>query len=176
MRSWGPGLKVPFVVAVTFLVHETLLRGVFIDGVHPDLLLCLTVAAGAAAGAERGAIIGFTAGMLADLFLPTPLGLSALVYCLLGFLVGTLQDTVLPASRSFVPLTGMAGSAAGVVGFAMVGSLIGVPNMVTSRLVAIVAVIAVVNAVASRPLTRALAWAFEGGVTSTAPPSSPYAQ
>ena len=35
--------------------------------------------------------------------------------------------------------------------------------------------ITVVNALVSRPLTKFVAWSFEGSVVSTPPPSSPYA-
>ena len=50
------------------------------SGSPPDLMLALAVAAGLAGGPERGAWVGFAAGLLADCFLQTPLGLSALVY------------------------------------------------------------------------------------------------
>jgi rod shape-determining protein MreD len=162
-------------VAAVFVVHEAILRGVRLVGVRPDLLLCLAIAGGIAGGAERGAVIGFFAGILGDLFLPTPLGLSALVYCVLGFAVGTLQETVLPSSPNFVPLTGMAASAVGVVGFAVVGTLLGSPAMLTTRLIEVVAVVSIVNAAASRPLTKLLAWSFGGGAVGNPPPSSPYA-
>ena len=51
-------------------------------------MLLLPIAAGYAAGPDRGAVFGFFAGLVADLFLPTPFGLSALVGCLLGYATG----------------------------------------------------------------------------------------
>ena len=80
-RTW-PGATI--VIVVVLVVQHTLLDAVRVDGAHPDVMLLLPMAAGYAAGPDRGAVFGFVAGLLADLFLPTTFGLSALVGCLLG--------------------------------------------------------------------------------------------
>ena len=67
-------------------------------GVQADLLLLVAIAAGIAAGPDRGAAIGFAAGLAYDLMLQTPFGLSALTYALIAYLVGSLQDSVLRAA------------------------------------------------------------------------------
>ena len=53
--------------------------------IAPDIMVLLPIVAGIIGGPARGATIGFGTGLVSDLFLPTPFGLSALVGCLLGF-------------------------------------------------------------------------------------------
>ena len=48
--------------------------------VHAELLLAVAVATAVAWGAERGAIVGFAAGLLTDLILPGRFGVTALAY------------------------------------------------------------------------------------------------
>ncbi|MCB0972695.1 MAG: rod shape-determining protein MreD, partial [Acidimicrobiales bacterium] len=49
------------------------------DGARPDVMVLVAVMAGLVAGPDRGAILGFAAGLAFDVVLTTPLGLSALV-------------------------------------------------------------------------------------------------
>jgi rod shape-determining protein MreD len=95
------------------------------DGARPDVMVLLAVLGGYLLGAERGAIVGFAAGLAFDLLLTTPLGLSALVYALAGYASGTATATMVRASR-WVPIAVAAiGSAAAMVVYAMVGACSG---------------------------------------------------
>ena len=60
---------------------------------------------------ESGAWVGFWAGLLADLSLTaTPLGLSALTYCLIGAAVGALRTGLLPESWVVIPAAAAMGT------------------------------------------------------------------
>ena len=77
------------VVALGLVVVQlTIANELSIDGVHPELLWVLPVAAGLAAGAMAGMAAGFVGGVVADLFLPSPFGLSAFVGVLIGYAHG----------------------------------------------------------------------------------------
>ena len=76
------------VVALFVMVQQTLMLDLRVGGVHPDIMILLPIVAGLVGGPSRGASMGFVAGLVADLFLPTPFGLSALVATLIGFAVG----------------------------------------------------------------------------------------
>ena len=67
------------------VIHTSVLSGIRLQGVRPDLMLLIAVCAGLVAGPERGAIVGFAAGLASDLFLQTPLGLSALTFTVVAF-------------------------------------------------------------------------------------------
>jgi rod shape-determining protein MreD len=156
-------VRLPLVVFATLVVHDAVLRGLRLDGVRPDLMLGLAVVAGLVGGPERGAVFGFVAGLVAALFLPTPLGLSALVFCLLGYTVGTLQTTFLPQGRASLPVTTLVASIAGEILFALVGSVVGLPRLVTVHLLTIALVVGLVNSLVSPLLARAVRWSLASG-------------
>lgn len=86
----GPGrrLRVVAVAIAAVVVQHGLMPDLTIFGVHPDILLLLTVVVGITGGADRGAVAGFAAGLATDIFLTTPLGLSAMAYAIAGYLIG----------------------------------------------------------------------------------------
>lgn len=57
-------------------------------GAVGDLMLLMAIAAGSTGGPDRGATIGFVAGLIYDLQLGTPFGLSVLTCVVAGFLAG----------------------------------------------------------------------------------------
>jgi rod shape-determining protein MreD len=74
------------------VVQLTLADEMSIAGVHPELVWVLPVAAGLAAGATAGMAAGFVGGAVADLFLPAPFGLTALVAVFVGYAAGRLGE------------------------------------------------------------------------------------
>lgn len=61
-----------------------------------DLMLVLVIGAGLVGGPDRGATIGFAAGLVYDLLLDTPFGLSALTYVVAGFAAGWVASPTVP--------------------------------------------------------------------------------
>ncbi|MEA2685056.1 MAG: rod shape-determining protein MreD, partial [Actinomycetota bacterium] len=156
-----PRFRVPLLFLVALAVHLALIPVVRVAGATPDVMLLLAVAGGLVGGPVRGAILGFAAGIAVDVFLRTPMGLSALVFTLVGYSVGTVSTGVLSPSWYLPVVTASIASAAGVVLFAFVGAMLGEP-MVNRRLVTIVSVVAVGNAVLAVPMIRAVTWAMGG--------------
>jgi rod shape-determining protein MreD len=155
---FGPRFKLPLLVLVALVVHAQLLPDLRVEGVQPDLMLLLAVAGGIAAGPSAGAVLGFSVGLLTDLlFLDTPLGLSAMVFCLVGYAVGQLQAGVLRSSWWLPVITALAACAAGEALFALVGALFGQDELVTGRLPLVAGVVGLLDAalaVVVVPLTR----------------------
>ncbi len=148
------------VVVLTLLVQTTLGLDLRIFGAHPDLMVLLPIAAGLAAGPEEGAAVGFAAGIAADLFLPTPFGLSALVYCVVGFGVGYSTRAVDRTIWFLAPGVALAASAVAVMLYAVLGAVLGQESMLDTDLGAIVAVVAIVNAVLAPVAVRLMRWAL----------------
>ena len=145
---FGPRFKVPVLVLIALVVHAQLLPDVRVAGVHPDLMLLVAVAGGIVAGPSAGAVLGFSVGLLTDLlFLETPLGLSAMVFCLVGYGVGLLQAGVLRSSWWLPVVTALFACAAGEVLFALVGTLFGQHQLVTGRLPLVAGVVGLLDAV-----------------------------
>ena len=88
-RRWCWLVVTALAVAV---LQETIADKLSIAGVHPELVWVLPVAAGLSAGPTAGMAAGFVGGAVADLFLPAPFGLTALVAVFLGYATGRLGE------------------------------------------------------------------------------------
>ena len=148
------------VIVIVLVIQHTLLDALRVGGAHPDAMVLLPIVAGYAAGPERGAVFGFVAGLVADLFLPTPYGLSALVGCLLGFGTGLATGGLVRSSWWLPPLVAAAATAAGLGGYAILGAVLGDPAMVRSYLAPALVVATPAAAVLALPVLRLVAWAL----------------
>jgi rod shape-determining protein MreD len=125
----------------------------------PDGMLLVAVAAGIAGGPGRGAVVGFLAGMTVDVFLSTPLGLSALVFSLVGYGVGTAQTGILRSAWWIPVATAFVASAAGEVLFAVAGAVVGEPHLVNVHLLLVALLVGVENAALAPLAVRIVGWA-----------------
>jgi rod shape-determining protein MreD len=154
-----PRFRLPIMLLGALLLQTTLLAQVRIFSVMPDFMLLVAVAAGITAGATRGAALGFTSGMLIDLFLPTPLGLSALVFTLVGYWVGVANTGVLRSAWYIPVLTAGGASVAGVTLYALIGSVLG-ERMINGHLITIALVAGLSNAVLAPVAVKFVDWSL----------------
>jgi rod shape-determining protein MreD len=123
-------LRITVVAVVALLVEATLGPDLRIMGVGPDLSLLLAICAGMTGGPEAGALVGFTVGLLADLTMATtPIGLTALSWCLVGFAVGMVRANVTLDNRSALPVVAFVASLGGILAFLVIGDLVGQPEL-----------------------------------------------
>jgi rod shape-determining protein MreD len=151
---------------VTIIVQEAILNGIVLGGAHPDAFLLLAVAAGLTAGPQQGAVIAFAIGIVADLFVLTPFGLSALVYVLVAFSVGAAAS--LPGGRAPYSFQMLVAFVAGIVGtllFAGVSALLGQPKLPGHALLSVSAVVAIANVILVIPAVAAMSRAITIGPT-----------
>jgi cell shape-determining protein MreD len=157
----GRALLVVFTAVIIQLTIGTDLR---IGTAHPEILWLLPITAGVVGGPERGAIMGFVGGIAADLFVPAPFGISALVGCTLGFVVGLLAAGGLGEVKRDSPLlavgAALIGSAGAVMLYAVFGALLGQEQFLDLDLGLIVAVVSIANAILAVPAMRVMAWAI----------------
>jgi rod shape-determining protein MreD len=159
--------RVVLVVALVLIIQEALMSGLKIRGAHPDLMLLLPIVFGLQGGSERGAVVGFAAGLLTDLFVDTPFGLSILTYTVIGFAVGLTEGDRLGEGWWMTPLLASIASAAGVLLYAALGAALGQGQMLHQHLVTVTAVVAVVNGVLAAPALRLTRWAMDVGGPGT---------
>ena len=157
----SPGLRVPPVLLLAVVLHTAVLPHFRVFDVAADVLLLLAIAAALVAGAERGALIGFACGLLADCFLQTPFCLSALAYSLVGWSVGSFQSRILHATWWIPMVTTAVAAAAGILLYAALGAVVGQSHLISSRLMTIVGVVAFLDALLSPLAVRAMRWAFD---------------
>jgi len=123
-----------------------------------DLLLVLVIAIALVEGPDRGATWGFVAGIAYDLLLDTPFGLTALVYALVGFLVGAVGVAMVrPAGWWPVVIAAVAGFLA-TFAYAVVGNLVGIGEPL-GGVPAVALVVAGWSAVLVLPVMRLARWA-----------------
>ncbi len=140
------------------LLLQTSLFGAFAwDGVVPDLVLLVVVAAGLVHGPELGLVVGFGAGLLLDLAPPADhyAGRWALALLLVGYVAGRLAAPGRPRVTQWLPVAG-ACSFVGTSVFALTGlvlrdPLVGVGELL--RVEAIAVATDVVLALVVVPLT-----------------------
>lgn len=149
--------RVSLVMILVLTIQTTWMVDLRPFGVVGDLLLLVAISAGLAGGAERGAMVGFAAGILMDLVAWTPLGLSALVYLAIGYAVGTLHEGVI-RSAPWIPIAAtFVASAAGIMLYVLTGQLIGQEYRLQHPwTVGIVA--SVINTFLAYPMFLAMRW------------------
>ncbi|MHB1444108.1 MAG: rod shape-determining protein MreD [Acidimicrobiales bacterium] len=152
--------RVILVLFVALVLQLTLGASIRIFGVHPDLMLLVAVSGGLVAGDERGAMVGFIAGLMADLFLQGPFGLSAMSFTITGFAAGLFSGTILRASRPMVLASAAVASAAGELLYALLGAGLGQSQMVSDRLGPILGVVAGLNGISALLVVPVLRWAI----------------
>lgn len=96
------------ILVVALAIQSTVLTKVTLFGVIPQLVFVAVVSLAFLEGEKVGVVVGFAAGLLLDFQLPASiLGLTALVYTLVGFGVGSLRQYA-PANSVWTPLFGVA--------------------------------------------------------------------
>src|SRR4029453_3391004 len=104
--------RATLVLFAALVLQVTIMSDLRIIGALGDVMLALTIAAGLTGGADRGVTWGFATGLLYDLVLDTPFGLSALTYALVGYAVG-LAGSALMRTSGWWPVGVGAGAGAG---------------------------------------------------------------
>lgn len=79
-----------------FLIESTVMNAVSFGGIIPNLLVVLTAAFGFMRGRREGLLVGFTCGLLYDVFYGGVLGFYALIYMYIGFTNGFFKAIFYP--------------------------------------------------------------------------------
>jgi len=121
----GRGARLALLVAATVVLQGAVFPDLVVVGTVPDLTFVLAAAVAYKEGPDTAAVVGFAAGLGADLFLETPLGLTALSGALVGYGLGVVQASMLRSPRWVAPLLGGAAGIAGGLIFAAAGVVTG---------------------------------------------------
>jgi rod shape-determining protein MreD len=170
------GVGTSLVILAALILQTTVLPHVALFRVSPDLLLVVVISVALARGPSAGAVVGFAGGVLRDLLLSAPTGLSALAYLSVGYVVGAVLPYVQSSSVA-VPLVGVfVGSLAGTAFYDVLALLLGVRAEPLDRMLQVVVLTAVYNTLLvpfAYPVVRWIsAEAREPGVTAYPGPAS----
>ena len=145
----GPVLRLVSVGLVVLSIQRTVAADHPVGGVRVQVVLALVAGAGAGAGSERGAFAGFVLGLMYDLAVGSPLGLTALCYGVAGMVAGYVVS-ITPDPQWWLAMIFVAvGGAIGEAAVPVVRLLTGEAGWVNARMIPIVIVAALSSAVLS---------------------------
>lgn len=75
-------------IFVAFILQCAVFPAIAVASIKPNIFIILTVSFALMRGKREGMFVGFCCGFLSDLFFGYALGLNALIYMYIGYLVG----------------------------------------------------------------------------------------
>ncbi|MBY8886558.1 rod shape-determining protein MreD [Streptomyces sp. PTM05] len=115
-------------VVLALVIQVSVLARLHLPGAVPDLLMLVVLGLAMTYGHVAGCLIGFFAGLLADLAPPADhaAGRYALVLCVIGYLAGLTKPENGQLRSAALPMTVVAGAAVlSTLLYASVGALVG---------------------------------------------------
>lgn len=153
------------VLAVAVVFFQTgVVSEVPLLGVNADLSPLLVAFVGLLCGSMLGALTGFAVGLLVDLALVQTLGVTSLIFTLIGYWAGRLRELRDPHAALTPLLVGAAASAASMVGYSLMEFLLGVEAPVSLELLRQIVLGVFVNAVVALPMWAVVRRSLEGGL------------
>ena len=137
---------------VTVIVQIAAVSQISIFGVSADLAPLVVMSVGLLAGSIPGALMGFGMGLLVDSALVETLGVSSLIYILIGYSAGRLRELRDPAHALTPVAAGALATAAAALGFSVIQFLLGVDAPVSWLLVRDILVTIAVNTIIALPV------------------------
>jgi rod shape-determining protein MreD len=160
--SLAPRLAVFALVVVFFQVGVVSELPVF--GVNADLCSLLVAFVGLMCGSSIGAACGFAVGLFVDLALLQTLGLTSLVFTLIGYWCGRLRELRDPQAALTPLIVGAAASGVSLVGYSLVEFMLGVDAPVSFELLREIVLGTVVNTILALPMWALTRRALERGL------------
>ena len=138
-------------IAVVF-VQIGVVSEVPVFGVNVDLSPLLVAFIGLLCGSMLGAASGFAVGLLVDLALLQTLGVSSLIFTLIGYWTGRLRELRDPQAALTPLLVGAAATACSLVGYSLIEFMLGVDAPVSLELARQIVLGTIVNAIVALPM------------------------
>jgi len=145
-------IRLAILAFATVVLQQAAVSQVSIFGVSADISPLVVMSVGLLAGSLAGAVMGFTTGILVDLILVQTLGVTSLLYIVIGYWCGRLRELRDP-SHGLVPLAmGAAATAVAGIGLAIIQFLLGVDAPVSFLLVQQIFMTILVNTLIALPV------------------------
>jgi rod shape-determining protein MreD len=171
MNSSASGTLAPRLAAFAFVVvffQIGVVSEVPVFGVNADLSTLLVAFVGLMCGSTIGAACGFAVGLLVDLALLQTLGLTSLVFTLIGYWCGRLRELRDPQAPLTPLFVGAVASAISLVGYSLMEFMLGVDAPVSFELLRQIVFGVLVNTIVALPM-----WALTRRVLAGALPEDP---
>ena len=137
-------------------------------GVNAELCALMVAFVGLLCGSSVGAICGFAVGLFIDLALLQTLGLTSLIFTLIGYWCGRMRELRDPQAALTPLLVGVGASALSLIGYSLMEFMLGVDAPVSFELLRQIVLGVVVDAIVALPM-----WALTRRVLDGALPDDP---
>lgn len=161
-----PRIVVLAVVAVFF--QAGVLSELPIFGVHVDVTPLVVAFVGYLCGSTTGAVTGFGLGLMVDLTLAQTLGLTSLIFTLIGYASGRLREMRDPQATLMPLLIGGVAAFVSLAGYSVMEFLLGVDAPVSFELLRQIILGTVVDTLLAAPV-----WALTRRVIEPGLPEDP---
>jgi rod shape-determining protein MreD len=144
--------RIAVLVVVVVFVQIGVISEVPVFGVVVDLSPLVVAFVGLLCGSTLGAATGFALGLLVDLALVQTLGVTSLIFTLIGYWSGRLRELRDPQATLTPLLVGAAASALATMGYSLIEFLLGVDAPVSLELLRQIALGVIVNTIVALPM------------------------
>jgi len=165
-RAVSPALlgRIAALAVVVVFFQIGVVSEVPVFGVSVDLSPLLVAFVGLLCGSMVGAVSGFAVGLLVDLALVQTLGVSSLIFTVIGYWSGRLRELRDPQAALTPLLVGAAAAAASMIGYSLIEFLLGVDAPVSLELVRQIVLGVVVDTIVALPMWAIVRRSLEGGL------------
>jgi rod shape-determining protein MreD len=172
LASARPASQLPLrlivrITAIAFaavVIQEAAISQLSVFGVSADITPLVVMSVGLLCGSLPGAVTGFAVGLLVDLALVQTLGVTSLLYIVIGYWSGRLRELRDPA-HGLVPVAlGAAATAVSGVGMALIQFLLGVDAPVSLLLVQQILLTVLVNTLIALPVYELVRRILQGAL------------
>jgi rod shape-determining protein MreD len=167
MSAQGSGGLIARIAALSIAVvffQIGVVSEVPVFGVTIDLSILLVAFTGLLCGSMVGAVAGFAVGLLVDLALVQTLGLTSLVFTLIGYWAGRLRELRDPQAALTPLLVGAVATTVALVGYSLMEFMLGVDAPVSLQLLRQIVLGIVVNTIVSLPMWMLVRRCLIGGM------------
>ncbi len=133
-------------------------------GVNVDLSPLLVVFVGLLCGSTLGAMAGFAVGLLVDLALVQTLGVTSLIFTLIGYWSGRLRELRDPQAALTPLLVGATAAAVSLIGYSLMEFMLGVDAPVSFELLRQIVLGVVVDTIVAVPMWLIVRRSLEGAL------------
>jgi rod shape-determining protein MreD len=145
-------LRLILLAFVAVVIQECAISQITLFGVSADVMPLVVMSVGLLCGSLTGAVMGFGAGLLVDLVLVQTLGVTSLLYIVIGYWAGRVRELRDP-SHGLVPVAGGAvATAVAQIGMAILQFLLGVNAPVSGLLVQQIFITILINTLIALPV------------------------
>jgi rod shape-determining protein MreD len=163
-QSASLALRISALAVVLVFFQIGVISEVPVFGVNVDISPLLVAFVGLMCGSTLGAASGFAVGLLVDLALVQTLGVTSLIFTLIGYWAGRLRELRDPQAALTPLLVGAAAAAVSLIGYSLIEFMLGVDAPVSLELLRQILLGIVVDTIVAVPVWLIVRRALQGGL------------